>query len=77
MKKIIVFFPLSRATDGKKVFINLIIYLAVNFLAGFVDRLLSAVGLDFISGVLALVVNIYVFIGIFLLAYNFIINIKR
>ncbi len=77
MKKLMVFFPLSRVADGKKVFINLIIYLAVNFLAGFADSFFTRLGFEAVSGVFALLINFYVYIGIFLLAYNFLINLKR
>lgn len=77
MEKLMVFFPLSRVADGKKVFINFIIYLAVNLLTGFLDKLATAFGLGIISGVLTLVINVYVYIGIFLLAYSFIKNTKR
>ena len=72
MQKLMVFFPLSRAKSGKKVFISLVIYLLINYVAGLIDQLLGGVGLDLVGGVFALFVNIYVFIGIFLLAYNFI-----
>lgn len=72
MKKLLKFFPLSSAFDSKKVFINLLIYLAVNFAAGLVDKLLGGIGFGIIGGVFALLVNIYVFIGVFLLAYNYI-----
>ena len=77
MEKLMLFFPLSRVADGKKVFINFIIYLAVNLLAGFFDKLAAAFGFGAISGVLALIINVYVYIGIFLLAYSFIKNTKR
>jgi len=71
------FFPLSRATEGKQVFIRFLIYIVINVAVGLADELLDLVKLGSIGGVFALIVNIYVYIGIFLLAYNFIVNTKR
>lgn len=77
MNKLFFLFPLSRATDGKKVFINFIIYIAINCFVGLCDKIAKEFGFGVISGVLALIINIYVYIGLFLLAYCFIKNTKR
>ena len=77
MKKLVFLFPLSRAVDGKKVFINFIIYIAINCFTGFFDKVASEFGFGTISGILTLIINVYVYIGLFLLAYSFIKNTKR
>ena len=77
MEKLMIFFPLSRATEGKKVFINFIIYIAINCFVGFCDKVASEFGFGSISGVLTLIINVYIYLGIFLLAYSFIKNTKR
>ncbi|MBO5909005.1 MAG: hypothetical protein J6Q67_04410 [Clostridia bacterium] len=77
MKKLLGFFPLSRATEGKQVFIRFLIYLVINFAVGLIDKFLDLLKLGSIGGVFALIANIYVYVGIFLLAYNFIVNTKR
>ena len=77
MNKLFLFFPLSRATEGKKVFINFIIYIAIHCFVGLCDKIAKEFGFGTISGVLTLIVNIYVYIGLFLLAYSFIKSTKR
>ena len=77
MNKLFLFFPLSRAADSKKVFINFIIYIAINCLVGILNDALKEFGFGTISGVLTLIVNIYVYVGLFLLAYSFIKSTKR
>lgn len=71
------FFPLSKCKSGKKVLLSFIVYILINFVVRtlkelFADSLFSA-----LFGTFALLVNIYIYIGIFLLAYNFIMNTKR
>lgn len=77
MNRLIKFFPLSKQKSGKKVFIAFAIYLLINLSARLVKEFLADTSFAIIGGNIALIVNIYVYIGIFLLAYNFILNTKR
>lgn len=77
MNRLMRFFPLSNYKSEKQTFFSFILYILINLVTRLLKKLFAESSLYAFIGTFSLFVNIYIYVGIFLLAYNFILNTKR